>query len=218
MRPVGASRWPPALPRLGGGAPDYRGLFGLFVEAGANTERATGLLAESMRKWPDGDARHELLLCEQKGDRITHDIIHHLHTKGVTPFDREDVLSLASELDDVVDFAEEVGDFLHLYSVEAPTDQAIQLCDVLRDAGREIDTALQSLNALAELRPHIIELNRLEDEGDRIEREALAALFKGGIDPMVVIRWKDIYERIEQAIDSSEHVANVLEGIVVKHG
>jgi uncharacterized protein len=211
------SRRTRGLPLLGGGAPDYRGLFGLFMEAGANTARATALLAEAMRAWPDGDVRHELLLCEQEGDRITHDIIHHLHTRGVTPFDREDVLTLASELDDVVDFAEEVGDFLHLYNVEAPTDQAIQLCDVLRDAGRQIDSTLRTLHALSELRPHIVELNRLENEGDRVEREALAALFRGGIDPMVVIRWKDIYERIEQAIDSCEHVANVLEGIVVKH-
>jgi uncharacterized protein Yka (UPF0111/DUF47 family) len=103
-----------------------------------------------------------------------------------------------------------------LYKIEAPMEQALELTGVLRDAGREINVALGKLGSLKDLPPHLIEIDRLEDEGDRISRQAIASLFSGGIDPMVVIRWKDVFERLEQAIDACEHVSHILEGIVVK--
>jgi predicted phosphate transport protein (TIGR00153 family) len=189
---------PAPVLRLFGRAPDYDEFFRLFRAAGDNVERATELLARMTARWPEEDGeRSELVDCEHEGDRITHDIIHHLYRRSTTPFEGADVLALASGIDDVVDYAEEVADFLGLYRVEAPMEQAVQLAEVLRRAGSETAAALRELARPEELRPRLVEINRLEDEGDRLEREGLTSLFGGGIDPMVVIRWKDIYERLE---------------------
>ena len=148
--------------------------------------------------------------------RFTHDVIHELHSTAVTPLDREDIHALAAALDDVVDYTEETADVLGLYQIEAPMEQAVELTGVLRDAARELSAAFGKLDAMGEMSPYLKAIDRLEDEGDRISRQAVASLFAGGIDPMVVIRWKDVFERLEEAIDACEHVAHILEGIVVK--
>jgi predicted phosphate transport protein (TIGR00153 family) len=198
--------------------PKDREFFALFEEAGSNILHAAELLSQLLKSWPDaGGLGREILICEQEGDRITHDVIHRLNTTSVTPIDREDIFALASALDDVVDFTEEAADFMGLYNIEAPMEQAQQLASVLEDCCRNIAQALQRLRGLRDLNHYFVEVNRLENEGDRLLREALASLFRNGIDPMVVIRWKDIFERIEHAIDACEHAANILEGIVVKH-
>jgi len=198
--------------------PKDREFFNLFDEAGNNILHAAELLGELMKRWPEaGGLGREILICEQEGDRITHDIIHRLNSTSVTPIDREDIFALASALDDVVDYTEEAADFMGLYNIEAPMEQAQQLARILEDACRNIAQALTRLRGFQELNHYFVEVNRLENEGDRITREALASLFKGGIDPMVVIRWKDIFDRLEDAIDACEKVANILEGIVVKH-
>ena len=198
--------------------PKDREFFNLFDEAGTNILHSAQLLVRLMKQWPDaGGLGREILICEQEGDRITHDIIHRLNSTSVTPIDREDIHALASALDDIVDYTEEAADFMGLYHIEAPMEQAQQLAGVLEDACRNIAQALNRLRGFRELNHYFVEVNRLENEGDRITREALASLFRGGIDPMVVIKWKDIFERLEQAIDACEHVANILEGIVVKH-
>jgi Protein of unknown function DUF47 len=116
------------------------------------------------------------------------------------------------ERHDLVD-CEHEGD----YKVEAPMEQAVALAGVLEQAGAKLAEVLDRIDRVDGLMPYITEIGRLEDEGDRIERECLAALFEGGIDPMLVIRWKDIVERLEQGIDSCDHVGHVLEGVVVKH-
>jgi predicted phosphate transport protein (TIGR00153 family) len=207
-----------ALGRLFGRAPDYGELYDLLRQAGANIRRSTALLSQLISRWPEEDGeRHDLVDCEHEGDRITHDIIHHLYRRAATPFEQADLLALASGLDDVVDYAEEVADFLFLYRVEAPMEQAVALAAVLEQAGAELADALDGIDEVDGLPPHLSEIGRLEDEGDRIERECLAALFEGGIDPMLVIRWKDIVERLEQGIDSCDHVGHVLEGVVVKN-
>jgi uncharacterized protein Yka (UPF0111/DUF47 family) len=198
--------------------PKDRQFFNLFEEAGTNILHAAELLVKLMKSWPEaGGLGREILICEQEGDRITHDIIHRLNSTSVTPLDREDIYALASALDDVVDFTEEAADFMGLYNIEAPMEQAQQLTAVLEESCRNISQALARLRGFNDLNHYFIEVNRLENEGDRITREALASLFKNGIDPMMVIRWKDIFERLEHAIDACEHVANILEGIVVKH-
>jgi predicted phosphate transport protein (TIGR00153 family) len=198
--------------------PKDREFFNLFDEAGANILRAAQLLGQLIRSWPDaGGLGRDILICEQEGDRITHDIIHRLNSTSVTPIDREDIFSLASGLDDVVDFTEEAADFMGLYNIEAPMEQAQQLVRVLEDSCRNIAEALTRLRGFQDLNHYLIEVNRLENEGDRIGREAVASLFEEGIDPLVVIRWKDIYERLEQAIDACERVAYVLEGISTKN-
>ena len=199
-------------------APKEREFYDLFEEAGANVVKAAELLDRMLHDWPEtaGLAR-EVLLCEQEGDRITHDIIHRLNQTFVTPLDREDIIALASALDDIVDFTEEVADFMGLYRIEAPMDQSLQLAGVLAQATRQIAQALPRLRALGDISHFTVEIHRLENDGDRIAREALASLFERGIDPMMVIRWKDIFERLEEAIDATETVANVLQNIVIKN-
>ena len=172
-----------------------------------------------LRDYPEhGQAlARDILICEQEGDRITHDIIRRLNETFVTPIDREGIYELASALDDIVDFTEEVADYLGLYKIEAPMEQAQRLAAVLLQCARQIAEAMPRLRGFKDISHYTVEINRLENDGDRISREAMAGLFEGGIDPMVVIRWKDIYERLESAIDSTERVANILEGIVIKN-
>ena len=195
-----------------------RQFFDLFEEAASNILRAADLLDQMLRGYPEnaGLAR-DILICEQEGDRITHDIIQRLNQTFVTPIDREDIYALASALDDVVDYTEEVADYLGLYKIEAPMEQAQALAHVLHAAARQISEAMPRLRGFKDISHYTVEINRLENDGDRITREAIASLFDNGIDPMVVIRWKDIFERLEEAIDATEHVANILEGIVIKN-
>jgi uncharacterized protein len=198
--------------------PKDREFFELFSEAGSNIRRVGELLDDLMARWPDEEGlRREILICEQEGDRITHDIIHRLNATSVTPLDREDIYALASVLDDIVDYAEEVADYLGLYRVEAPMSQAQELTRILKEACANVDEALSRLRNMRDLNQYFIEINRLENDGDRVVREAVASLFVGGIDPTLIIRWKDLFERLEQSIDSCERAANILEGILVKH-
>jgi len=196
-----------------------RRYFDLFEEAGGNIVRAADLLDQLLRSFPDRreELTRDILICEQDGDRITHDIIRRLNETFVTPIDREDIYALASALDDVVDYTEEAADYLGLYKIEAPMDQAQQLAHVLLQAARTIAEAIPRLRSFDDISHYTVEINRLENDGDRITREAMASLFDTGIDPMVVIRWKDIYERLENAIDATERVANILEGITIKN-
>src|SRR3954454_17474263 len=209
----------PLMPRLSQVlAPRGRAFFDLFEEAGGNIARAADLLEQMLREYPERkDLAREILICEQEGDRITHDVIHALNNTFVTPIDREDILDLVSALDDVVDFVEEVADYLGLYKIEAPMEQATRLAHVLAQAGRQINEAMPRLRNFDDMSHFTIEVNRLENEGDRIGREAAASLFEEGIDPLIVIRWKDIYERLESAIDACEKVAYILEGISTKN-
>lgn len=199
-------------------APKDREFFDLFEEAASNAVRAADLLDRMLRSFPDNaELARDILICEQDGDRITHDIIKRLNNTFVTPIDREDIFELAGALDDIVDFTEEVADYLGLYKIEAPMEQAQRLAHVLLEACRLIAEAMPRMRSFGDISHYTVEINRLENDGDRICREAIASLFDNGIDPMVVIRWKDIFERLEDAIDATEHVANVLEAIVIKN-
>jgi predicted phosphate transport protein (TIGR00153 family) len=199
-------------------APREREFFDLFEEAGANLVRSAALLERMLEEWPDhGELAKDILACEHEGDRITHDIIQRLNKTFVTPIDREDIHELASALDDVVDFIEEVSDFFGLYRIEAPMAQAQQLAQILNLSCRQVAAAIPRLRAFDDIHHFTVEINRYENEGDRVLREALASLFEAGIDPMMVIRWKDIFERLEDGIDATERVANILEGITIKN-
>jgi len=199
-------------------APKEREFFDLFEEAGTNLVRASELLDQMLRSYPERkELARDILVCEQDGDRITHDIIRRLNQTFVTPIDREDILELTSGLDDVVDFTEEVADYLGLYKIEAPMEQSQQLAQILLEASRQIAEAMPRLRGFKDMSHHTVEIHRLENDGDRVVREAVASLFDNGIDPMFVIRWKDIFERLEAAIDACERVANILEGIVIKN-
>jgi predicted phosphate transport protein (TIGR00153 family) len=199
-------------------APRDRVYFELFEEAGHNVMRSAELLEQLLSGYPDNRGlAQDIRDCEHEGDRITHEILDRLNHTFVTPIDREDILALTSALDDIVDYIEEVADYLGLYKIEAPMDQAIKLTEVLHQAARQIAEAMPQLRGFNDLSVYTVEINRLENDGDRITREAIASLFDGGIDPMVVIRWKDLFERLEDAIDATEHVAHILEGIVIKN-
>src|SRR5918911_618051 len=195
-----------------------REFFDLFEEAAANVVRGADLLDQMLAHFPErSELARDIVICEQQGDRITHDIHQRLNSTFVTPIDREDILELASALDDIADLIDEVADYLGLYKIEAPMDQAQRLAHILLQATRQIAEAMPRLRNFQDLRHYTVEINRLENDGDRVVRDAVASLFHGGIDPMVVIRWKDIFERLEEAIDATERVANILEGIVIKN-
>jgi predicted phosphate transport protein (TIGR00153 family) len=199
-------------------APRDREFFDLFEEAGRNILQAADLLDQMLRNYPETkELARDILICEQEGDRITHDLIQRLHHTFVTPIDREDILELASALDDIVDYTEEVADYLGLYKVEAPMEQAQRLAHILMQAARQICEAMPRMRDFKDISHYTTEIHRLENEGDRVTREAIASLFDNGIDPMVVIRWKDLFERLEEAVDSTERVANILSGIVIKN-
>jgi predicted phosphate transport protein (TIGR00153 family) len=198
--------------------PRDRVFFDLFHQAGQNTVRAARLLQEMLRNWPDSaDLSREILLAEQEGDKITHDIIRRLNTTFVTPLDREDIFGLAGQVDDIVDYIEETADFLGLYKIEAPMEQSLALADVLVKSCEELAQALSKLRGFKGLEDHWIAIHSLENDGDRLSRGAVASLFANGIDPMVVIRWKDIFAVLERAIDATETAAHILEGIVIKN-
>jgi uncharacterized protein Yka (UPF0111/DUF47 family) len=192
-------------------APREREFFDLFEEAGRNIVESGEILERILERWPDhGELAREIVVREQEGDRITHDIIQRLNQTFVTPIEREDILDLASALD-------EVADYLALYRIEAPMDQAQELARILHHACRELNNAIPRLRTFGDIRHFTVEINRLENDGDRTVRAALASLFETGIDPMMVIRWKDIFERLEEAIDATERAANILEGVMIKN-
>ncbi|MEJ7786503.1 MAG: DUF47 family protein [Solirubrobacteraceae bacterium] len=199
--------------------PKDSALLKLFGRAGRNAQRTAELLDQLLTDWPESqELRAVILDCEHVGDRITHDLIHELLTAPPRGLHRDDVFGLAAALDDIVDFAEEVADYLGLYQIEAPMEAAQQLAHVLHEATRSLATALDGLGNGTALTPLLIDIHRLENEGDRIVRGAIASLFVGGIDPTVIIRWKDLFERLEDAIDSCEKAAHIIEGIAVKAG
>ncbi len=192
--------------------------FNLFDRAALNVARAAELLHEMLAGFPEtaGLAR-EIRTCEETGDQITHDTVRRINQVFVTPIDRKDILDLSAALDDLVDDLEEGAAYLGLYRIEAPMAQAQEQSVILLHATAEIVAAMTLVREFADIGPHIVEIHRLENEGDRIAREAIASLFAEGVDPMLAIRWKDIYERLEHAIDATERTANVLETIVIKH-
>jgi predicted phosphate transport protein (TIGR00153 family) len=194
-------------------------LIKLVEEAGLNVQRSSLLLRQLIADLPEHTPlAEELAACEREGDRITHDIIHRLNgaRRVRAPFDAGDGYVLATALDDIVDHTEQAGAQLGLYGVEAPMEQAVEFANVLVAAGEPILAALRCLNSGEDLTPYLVEIHRLENEGDRLLRDGVASLFAQGTDPMVVIRWKDIFESLEAAVDACETVAHLLEGIVLK--
>src|SRR5436190_22615202 len=146
-------------------APKEREFFDLFEEAGANIVRAAELLERMLDQWPDhGELARDVLVCEHEGDRITHDIIQRLNSTFVTPIDREDIYALASALDDIVDYTEEVADFLGLYRIEAPMEQAQRLAHVLLQSCRQISEAMPRLRNFDDISHYTVEVNRLEND------------------------------------------------------
>jgi len=193
--------------------------YDLFGRAGENTLNAARKAEQRFREYPNASVTQaDIKAIEHEGDRITHDLIQLLNTQYVTPFDREDIYELAGAIDDVVDHIDEACDLLELYGVESPTRQALQQCSIIVGAVECLERALRELRGMKGVQAELAELKRLEDEGDRVVREAIADLFRDPrIDPLVVIRWKDIFDALEAALDACETAANVIGNIVVKN-
>jgi predicted phosphate transport protein (TIGR00153 family) len=193
--------------------------FVLFASAGANALEVARLVERRFREHPNsGVTQEQVKAAETAGDVITRDLIVLLNTQYLTPFDREDIYQLATEIDDVVDYLEEASDLLGLYGVEMPTRHAVEQCAIIVKAVEQLASACANLKGMKGVQEALIELKSLEDQGDRILREALASLFRSDkIDPLIVIRWKDIYEALERALDACETAANVIANIVVKN-
>ena len=191
----------------------------LVEDAGRNVQRASLLLRDLLNEFPERPGlADDLVACEHEGDRITHDIIHRLAAGRWVraPFDARDGHDLATALDDIIDNAEQAAALLGLYRVEAPMEQAVDFAEVLVGAAEQIGRALHGLRHGVDVGPHLVEIHRLENEGDRLQRDGVASLFANGTDPMVVIRWKDIFESLEAAVDSCETVAHLMEGITLR--
>jgi uncharacterized protein len=193
--------------------------YDLFERAGANALDAARHAEKRFREYPNSSvSQADVKAIETAGDAITHELMQLLNTQYVTPFDREDIYELATALDDVVDDIEEASDLLELYGIESTTRYVVDQCAILVQAVEQLAIALSRLKGLRGVREPLVELKRLEDEGDRIVHDAIAALFRDDrIDPLIVIRWKDIYEGLERALDAAEHAANVITNVVVKN-
>ncbi|HEY0442958.1 MAG TPA: DUF47 family protein [Candidatus Limnocylindrales bacterium] len=191
--------------------------FDLFVEDAANVLGASRLLEALLRTYDVIERRAgEIRDAEHRGDEISHDIGHRLENTFVTPFDREDIHALISGLDDVLDYIEEVADTFILYRVEAPTPVAVEQASIVVRQCEQLHEALTHLRGFKDLDKYWIEVHRLENEGDRVARTAIANLFENEKDPIELIKWKDIYSLLEATIDKCEDVANIVERIVVK--
>jgi uncharacterized protein Yka (UPF0111/DUF47 family) len=193
--------------------------YDLFGKAGGNALEVARLVERRFREHPNsGVTQEQVKEVETAGDTLTRDLITLLNTQYVTPFDREDIYLLATEIDDVVDYLEEASDLLGLYGVEMPTRHAVEQCAVIVRACEQLAIACDNLKGMRGVQEALVKLKSLEDEGDRILRDALASLFRGeAIDPLIVIRWKDIYAGLERGLDACETTANVIANIVVKN-
>jgi len=195
--------------------------FDLFEQGAANLVETAKVFHELMEKWEDvGEKVKEITDLEHNGDELTHTIIANLHSTFFTPLDREDITSLSEALDDVVDFIKKAADDMLVYRVKCPTTSAVELSAIILEAALELKKAIPNLRRrrmMNNVRPSCIELHRLENEADRVHRQALCALFDEKIDVYDVIKWREIYEHMETATDRCEDVANVLEGVALKH-
>jgi predicted phosphate transport protein (TIGR00153 family) len=193
--------------------------FVLFAKSGENALEVARLVERRFREHPNsGVTQEQVKAAETAGDDITRDLIVLLNTQYLTPFDREDIYQLATEIDDVVDYLEEASDLLGLYGVEMPTRHAVEQCGIIVKAVEQLAIACDNLKGMKGVQAALVELKELEDQGDRVLRDALASLFRDDrIDPLIVIRWKDIYEALERALDACETAANVIANILVKN-
>jgi predicted phosphate transport protein (TIGR00153 family) len=192
--------------------------FDLFIDDAANMLAAARMLEEFFRNYGERERLAiQLRDIEHTGDTISHDIGHKLEATFVTPIDREDISVLISRIDDIVDLIEEIADTCILYGIQAPTPVALQQAQIIVLQCEQLQSAVDNLRHFKDLSTYWIEVHRLENEGDRIVRHAIAELFDNGQNPIDVIKWKDLYALLEEAIDACEDAANVIERIVVKH-
>jgi uncharacterized protein len=191
--------------------------FDLFEQLAQKVSQGAEELLSLLRDYSDVDRRvGRILDIEHEGDELTHETMRRLNTTFVTPLDREDIHLLASSLDDVLDHIEAAGEYLQLHKIERPLPQMISLTETLTEAAHKTAEAMPRLRKMKNLEQYWVEINRLENEGDRFYRRTIASLFSGDYKAMDVLKYKEIIEQIEQAIDRLEDVANTIESIYLK--
>jgi uncharacterized protein len=191
--------------------------FDLFESLALKVGEGADELLQLLKDYIDVDRRvGRILDIEHEGDELTHEIFRRLNTTFVTPFDREDIHQLASSLDDVLDHIEAAGEYLQLHKIERPLPEMVQLAETLADAASKTSKAMPRLRKMKDLDEYWVEINRLENEGDRFYRRTIAKLFSGDLKAMDVLKFKEIIEQIEGGIDRLEDVANTIETIYLK--
>ena len=192
--------------------------FTQFQKHAENTREAAMALADLLENFQDVERKvGNIHAIEHYGDNLTHEIVRELNATFVTPLDREDILGLASRLDDVADLANDVAELIHLYKIQRVKAPAVRQAKILVSAATELVEMMQRLEKLKDLEQHWIKLHTFENEGDQIFREAVGELFATERDAIELVKWKDLYERIEIAIDRCEDIANIVETIKIKH-
>jgi uncharacterized protein len=193
--------------------------FDLYGQMAAEIRAAAVELEEMLAADPPDEHRAELIRdAEHRCDALTHDTIQRLHRTFVTPFDREDLYALATSLDTVMDAIDHAASLIHLYRIRTVRPGARELAHTVSASAERLHAALAALAGAKPVQPHAVEINRLENEADHIYQEAVRGLFDSEQDPIVIIKWKELYDVLEQITDCCEDVANVIEGVVVKHG
>jgi len=198
--------------------PKEEKFFDMFISMAQNAHESSKLLTLMMEQ-PDKirDTAESIKALEHKGDRMTHDLIVKLNKTFIVPIDREDIYGLSSKLDDVTDLIESIARRLVLFKVTEVSEPALELARVLQRSTAAIVMAVSELQNGLKVMDPCIEINRLEDEADHIYHLALAKLFEAEKDPIALIKWKELYEKLEASLDRCEDVANVIEGIIVKN-
>jgi len=199
--------------------PQRKEFFTLYNQAAANAVEISRLLVELLGRTPDGagDLIREIKELEHEGDRLTHEVVDLLNRTFVTPFDRDDMYRLAAALDDVCDYIDEAAGHIVGYGITDIRPAARAQGEVIARAATKLQEAVARLDGFRDSKRQLIELRELEDEGDRLNHEAIADLFRSGEDALYVIRWKDVHESLEEAVDACENAADVLEAILVKN-
>ncbi len=195
--------------------------FDLFEQSARNMVKVAEALKELVDSWQYVDSKiAEITELEHEGDSVTHQIIAQLNRSFITPFDREDIALLAHSLDDIVDFIHAAADSMFIYKITSPTQRAKELADVIVQGAAEMEKAVAGLRKRSDFKTMLercVEMNRLENVADDIYRSAIAELFENTTDIAQIIKWREIYEHMESATDRCEDVANVLEGVALKH-
>ncbi|HEX9831078.1 MAG TPA: DUF47 family protein [Thermodesulfobacteriota bacterium] len=195
--------------------------FDYFDRASEKIVTGARLFNEMMQDLSNAEEKaRQIKDVEHEADHITHETVAKLHTTFVTPIDREFIYSLITKMDDILDLIDDACERVFLYKIRTSTPEAIDLVNILGKAIEQVAKGVRGLRDLKNSRSILdicIEINRLENEGDRIYRTALSVLFNSPSDPIEIIKWKDVYETLEDAIDRCEDIANVLEGIVLEN-
>ena len=198
--------------------PRQEDFFSLFRKQSAFVRQSARMLHEMSTSFDQREERsRQIKAVEHDADQVTHELMARLNKTFITPLEREDIYALASNLDDVVDAIEALASRFVLFNVTQLTPEAVRLTELIARAGEHIDEAVISLKDAKKLMPHLVEINRLENEADEITRQAVADLFRGGHDVLDVLRWRELYGRLENTADKSEDVANTIEAIILKN-